>query len=120
MYVEDWAWRALDDQSLSHFIKDERGYLARSGMGGWSLALAAGSTGAAMEVTIYGTDAACALALLEHLQRLACNTDDGVRITVHLPQDSPAAGLIASLVRRGEWRPIMEHALRIWELDLTV
>ena len=120
LYVEDWAWRFLDDQALSRLIKEQHSYLARSGMGGWSVALAAGEDAAEMEVTLYGTDAACALALLEHLQRLACNTHDGARLTVHVPQDSNAAGLMASLVRRGEWHPLMEHALRVWELDLTV
>lgn len=119
LYVEEWAWRALDDSAFSRLIKDQRCYLARSGVGGWSLALATGDTRTAMEVTIYGSDAACALALLEHLQRVACTTHDGVDLTVHLAQESSTAGLMASLVRRGEWRPILEHALRVWELDLT-
>ncbi len=120
LYVRDWAWRTLDDQALSRLIKEQRSYLVRSGVGGWSLAIATEHAGTEIEATVYGTDAACALALLEHLERLACSTHDGVRITVHLPQESNAAGLMASMVRRGEWRPIMEHALRVWELDLTV
>jgi GNAT superfamily N-acetyltransferase len=120
LYVQDWTWRSIDDHALSELIRDQRGYIVRSGMGGWSLALVGKQAEAEIEVTLYGTDAACALALLEHLQRMACATHDGVLMSVHAPQDSPAAGLLASLVGRGEWHPKTEQPLRVWELDLIV
>jgi Acetyltransferase (GNAT) family. len=119
LFVDGWTWRTLDASAIASLIRDEHAFLARSGVGGWSLALLAAPLEAMMEATLYGTDSVCAQAVLDHLKRLACASADGVDILVHVPQDSPAAGLLGSLARRGNWRPVMEHALRVWEIDLT-
>lgn len=119
LYAESWAWRTLDAAAIASLIQDGHAFLARSGVGGWSLALLATHPAGEMEATLYGTDPVCAQAVLDHLKRTACASPNGVDIIVHVPQDSPAAGLLGSLARRGEWRPVTEHALRVWEIELT-
>ena len=119
LYAESWAWRTLDAAAIASLIQDKHAFLARSGVGGWSLALLATHPEGEMEATLYGTDPVCAQAVLDHLKRTACASADGVDIIVHVPQDSPAAGLLGSLARRGEWRPVTEHAFRVWEIELT-
>lgn len=119
LFVDSWTWRALDASAITSLIRDEHAFLARSGVGGWSLALLAAPLEATMEATLFGTDSVCTQAVLDHLKRLACASVDGVDILVHVPQDSPAAGLLGNLARRGDWRPVMEHALRVWEIDLA-
>ena len=71
------------------------------------------------EATLFGTDSACAQSLLDHLRKVACSVETGARITIHVPQDSPAASILGSLARRGEWKSLTEHAARVWELELT-
>jgi GNAT superfamily N-acetyltransferase len=120
LYAESWAWRSLDAAAIASLIQDGHAFFARSGVGGWSLALLATHPESEMEATLYGTDPVCAQAVLDHLKRTACASADGVDIIVHVPQDSPASGLLGSLARRGEWRPVTEHALRVWEIELTL
>ena len=119
LYAENWAWRTLDAAAIASLIQDGHAFLARSGVGGWSLALLATHPEGEMEATLYGTDPVCAQAVLDHLKRTACASAEGADIIVHVPQDSPAAGLLGSLARRGEWRPVTDHALRVWEIELT-
>ncbi len=119
LYAENWAWRTLDAAAIASVIQDGHAFFARSGVGGWSLALLATHPEGEMEATLYGTDPVCAQAVLDHLKRTACASADGVDIIVHVPQDSPAAGLLGSLARRAEWRPVTDHALRVWEIELT-
>jgi GNAT superfamily N-acetyltransferase len=119
LYAESWAWRTLDAAAIASLIQDGHAFLARSGVGGWSLAMLATHPEDEMEATLYGTDPVCAQAVLDHLKRAACASATGVDIIVHVPQDSPASGLLGSLARRGEWRPVTEHALRVWEIELT-
>jgi GNAT superfamily N-acetyltransferase len=119
LYAEGWVWRTLDAAAIASLIQGGHAFLARSGVGGWSLALLATHPESEMEATLYGTDPVCAQAVLDHLKRSACAAADGVDIIVHVPQDSPASGLLGSLARRGEWRPVTEHALRVWEIELT-
>lgn len=119
LYAESGAWRTLDAAAIASLIQDGHAFLARSGVGGWSLALLATHPEGEMEATLYGTDPVCAQAVLDHLKRTACASAEGVDIIVHVPQDSPAAGLLGSLARRGEWRPVTDHALRVWEIELT-
>ena len=119
LYADSWTWRTLDAAAIASLIQDGHAFLARSGVGGWSLALLATHPATEMEATLYGTDPVCAQAVLDHLKRTACTSADGVDIVVHVPQDSPAAGLLGSLARRSEWRPLKDHALRVWEIELT-
>ncbi len=119
LYAQDWTWRSLDAAAISTLAQDSHAFLARSGMGGWSLGLLAQHPDAELEATLYGTDSACAQSILDHLRRTACGVEAGVRMTIHVPQDSAAAAILGSLARRGEWRPLNEHAMRVWELELT-
>jgi len=72
-----------------------------------------------IEVTLHGTDSACTQSLIEFLKRMACDSPEGVTLTLHVQQNDPSANLLASLARRGEWRAVMEQPLRIWERQLT-
>jgi len=119
LYADNWAWRTLDAAAIATLIQDGHAFFARSGVGGWSLALLAAHPASEMEATLYGTDPVCAQAVLDHLKRTACTSADGANIIIHVPQDSQAAGLLGSLARRGDWRPLKDHALRVWEIELT-
>lgn len=119
LYVRDWAWRDLDEDVIAGVLGQGRGYLSRSGVGGWSLALMEEWDEGDLEITLYGMDPACTQSLLDFLRRKACQATEGAHIVLHVPQTDPAAGFLVSLARRGEWRPATEHALRIWELALA-
>jgi GNAT superfamily N-acetyltransferase len=119
LFVERWTWRALDDAAMSAVIARGRAFFARSGVGGWGLAVVGEWTPTALETTLYGPDAACAQSLLEHLRTMACESTEGTTLTIHMPQDTPAAGLLAAAARRGDWHSVTEHPLRIWELLLV-
>ncbi|MCZ7663698.1 MAG: hypothetical protein M5U22_12555 [Thermoleophilia bacterium] len=83
------------------------------------MALVSRDSREAIEATLYGADAVCTNALLDHLQRQACESHVGAEMLIHVPQDSSAAGILAGLTRRGDWHSVLEHPLRIWELDLA-
>jgi hypothetical protein len=119
LYVDGWVWRALDDATLAVLIEEGRAFFSRSGVGGWGLAVLGRRTSDSLEATIFGKDAACAQSLLEHLRTLACESMEGITLTLHATQDTPAAVLLASTARRGEWRPVSEHPVRVWEISLT-
>ncbi len=119
LYVVDWVWRDLDDTALSRLIEAKGVLFSRSGVGGWGLALVSRDSREAIEATLYGADAVCTNALLDHLQRQACESHVGAEMLIHVPQDSSAAGILAGLTRRGDWHSVLEHPLRIWELDLA-
>ena len=118
MYVAEWMWRALDDAALGGLVRQERAFLARSGVGGWGVAVVGSRDEQRIEVTLHGADSACTQSLLEFLKRMACDSPGGVTLTLHVQQNSPSANILASLARRGEWRTVMEQPLRIWELQL--
>lgn len=119
LFVERWTWRALDDGAMSSVIARGGAFFARSGVGGWGLAVVGEWTPTALEATLYGPDAACAQSLLEHLRTMACESMEGTTLTIHMPQDTPAAGILAAAARRGDWHSVTEHPLRIWELSLV-
>ena len=115
LYVNEWMWQALDDAALSHLVEQDRTFLARSGVGGWSIAVVGLRDERRLEVTLHGADSACTQSLIEFLKRMACDSPGGVTLTLHVQQNDPSANLLAALARRGEWRTIMEQPLRIWE-----
>lgn len=119
LYAARWVWRDLDNEALGRLIEQKGVLFSRSGVGGWSLALISHRTDTKLEATLYGTDAVCTHSLLGHIKREACESRMGVEIVIHVPQDASAAGILAGLAARGEWHSVMEHPLRIWELDLT-
>ncbi|MHB1344465.1 MAG: GNAT family N-acetyltransferase [Thermoleophilia bacterium] len=119
LFVEGLAWRILDDAAVAAVIDNKNAFFARSGVGGWGLAVIGERTPTALEVTLFGADPGCAQSLLEHLRTMACESTEGTTLTIHAPQDTPAAGLLAAAARRGEYRPVTEHPLRVWELSLT-
>lgn len=119
LYVEGWTWRALDDAAVADVIEKKGAFFARSGVGGWGLVALGERSPTALEATLYGTDPACTQSLLEHLRTIACESTKGTTLTIHVPQDTPAASLLAGAARRGEYRPVTEYPLRIWELPLT-
>lgn len=119
LYVKGWAWRSLDDAAVAEVIGNKSAFFARSGVGGWGLAVLGERSPTALEATLYGADPGCAQSLLEHLRTVACESLEGTTLTIHAPQDTPAAGLLATAARRGEYRPVTEHPLRVWELSLT-
>lgn len=119
LFAEGWTWRALDDAAMASVISDGRALFARSGVGGWGLAVMGQRTATSLEATLYGPDAACAQSLLEHLRTMACESTEGTTLTIHVPQDTPAAGLLAAAARRGDWHPVTEHPLRVWEMLLV-
>jgi GNAT superfamily N-acetyltransferase len=119
LYVGEWMWRALDDAALGALVEQGRAFLARSGVGGWSVAVVGSRDEQRIEVTLHGADSACTQSLMEFLKRMACDSPEGVTLMLHVQQNDPAANLLASLARRGEWRTVMEQPLRIWELQLN-
>ncbi len=119
LFVHSGAWRTIDDAALAAAIEREAAFFARSGVGGWGLAIIGAQREDAIEATMYGPDPACAKSLLEHLRSLACESTEGVALTIHTPQDAPVAGLLATAVRRGEWHAVTENPLRVWELALV-
>lgn len=119
LYVEGWTWRALDDAAVAEVIEEKGAFFARSGVGGWGLAVLGERSPTTLEATLFGADPACAQSLLEHLRTVACESTVGTTLTVHTPQDTPAAGLLAAATRRGEYHSVTEHPLRVWELSLT-
>lgn len=119
LYVHGWTWRALDDAAVAAVIEAKNAFFARSGVGGWGLAVLGERSPTALEATLFGADPACAQSLLEHLRTMACESTEGTTLTIHVPQETPAAGLLATATRRGEYHPVTEHPLRVWELSLT-
>jgi GNAT superfamily N-acetyltransferase len=119
LYVADWMWRALDDAALGMLVEQGRAFLARSGVGGWSVAVVGSRDEHRLEVTLHGADSACTQSLVEFLKRMACDSPEGVTLTLHVQQNDPSANLLAALARRGEWRTVMEQPMRIWERQLS-
>ncbi len=119
LYVHAGAWRTIDDDALARAIEGGEAFFSRSGVGGWGCAIIGTRRPNAIEATMHGPDPACAKSLLEHLRGLACESTEGVALTIHAPQDAPIAGLLATAVRRGEWHAVTEHPLRVWELVLV-
>lgn len=119
LYVHSGAWRTIDDATLAGAIERGAAFFSRSGVGGWGLAVIGARREETIEATVYGPDPACAKSLLEHLRGLACESTEGVTLTIHAPQDAPVAGLLATAVRRGEWHAVTENPLRVWELVLV-
>ncbi|MBU2603944.1 MAG: GNAT family N-acetyltransferase [Actinobacteria bacterium] len=119
LYVHSGAWRTIDDAVLAKAIEGGAAFFSRSGVGGWGLAIIGARRTDAIEATVYGPDPACAKSLLEHLRGLACESIEGVALTIHAPQDAPIASLLATAVRRREWHAVTEHPLRVWELVLA-
>lgn len=118
LYVRSWTWIDLDLQAMDRLIEAGHAFISRSGFGGWGIAVIGEDRPDQLEVTFLGPDVACALALLNVVQRRACEGEPGISLLVHVPQHDGAAILLSSLSRRGDWRPKMDYPLRVWELEL--
>jgi GNAT superfamily N-acetyltransferase len=119
LYVHGWAWTDLDAEAVDGLIEGRRAFVSRSGFGGWGVAAIGVETEGQLEVTLLGPDVSCALALIHVIERRACQKEPGVALLAHVPQQDAGAVLLSSLARRGDWRPTLEHAVRIWEYDLA-
>ncbi len=118
LYAREWMWLDLDRQALDELIQAGHAFISRSGFGGWGMAVIGADRPDLLEVTFLGPDVACALALLDVVQRRACEGEPGISLLIHVPQHDGAATLLSSLTRRGDWRPKMDYPLRVWELEL--
>ena len=119
LYARDWAWQELGLEAVQQLSESGGAFVSRSGMGGWGVVLITVQQAGRLEATLLGSDVSCALALLHVVQRRACEGQPGIRVLIHTPQLDAGAVLLATLARRGDWHPKMEHPLRIWEIELA-
>lgn len=118
LFPHEWAWKELNLEALERLRTTDGVLVSRSGMGGWGMVLITVQRPDRLEASLLGADVSCALALLHVVQRRACEGEPGISVLVHTPQADAAAVLLATLARRGDWHPKMEHPLRIWEVSL--
>lgn len=118
LYVESYAWRSLDERSFARLASEGRAFGCAGETGGWGIALLGRTGDDELEATLHGTDMLCAQSLIGFLRRTACETNPRQLLTLHVPQENPAASILGSLVRQGELRHVAGRPHRVWELAL--